>query len=386
MPPSCSAHWDGLRKKAASPRASGSTWRKPSHRPEGNAVRRATQIEGSIMDAKTGANIKTAKVSVGDESWDFPVRRGTLGPDVIDIGALYKDTGRFTYDPGFTSTASCESKITYIDGDEGILLYRGYPIEQLAEHGDFLETCYLLLYGELPTAAQKADFDNRVTHHTMVHEQMSRFYQGFRRDAHPMAVMTGCVGALSAFYHDSTDISDPTQRMIASIRMIAKMPTIAAMAYKYSIGQPFIYPKNDLDYATNFLRMCFAVPCEEHKPNAVLARAMDRIFILHADHEQNASTSTVRLSRSTRANPFACIAARIAPPWGPAHGGANEAALKMLGEIGSVDRIPEYIAKAKDKNDPFRLMGFGHRVYKNYDPRATVMQQTVREVLGELGV
>ena len=254
---------------------------------------------------------------------------------MIDIGKLYAETGMFTYDPGFTSTGSCESKITYIDGDEGILLYRGYPIEQLAEHGDFLETCYLLLYGELPTAAQKADFDNRVTHHTMVHEQMSRFFQGFRRDAHPMAVMVGSVGALSAFYHDSTDISDPHQRMIASIRMIAKMPTLAAMAYKYSIGQPFVYPKNDLDYATNFLRMCFAVPCEEYKPNPVLARAMDRIFILHADHEQNASTSTVRLAGSSGANPFACIAAGIACLWGPAHGGANEAALKMLGEIGT---------------------------------------------------
>src|ERR687884_1841108 len=292
----------------------------------------------------------------------------------------------FTYDPGFTSTGSCESKITYIDGDEGILLYRGYPIEQLAEHGDFLETCYLLLYGELPTPAQKADFDYRVTRHTMVHEQMSRFFQGFRRDAHPMAVMVGTVGALSAFYHDSTDISDPHQRMVASIRMIAKMPTIAAMAYKYSIGQPFIYPKNDLDYASNFLRMCFAVPCEEYKANAVLARAMDRIFILHADHEQNASTSTVRLAGSSGANPFACIAAGCACLWGPAHGGANEAALNMLAEIGRPERIPEYVRRAKDKNDPFRLMGFGHRVYKNFDPRAKVMKATADEVLKELNI
>jgi citrate synthase len=291
----------------------------------------------------------------------------------------------FTYDPGFTSTASCESKITYIDGDEGVLLYRGYPIEQLAENGDFLETCYLLLYGELPTATQKADFDYRVSRHTMVHEQMTRFFQGFRRDAHPMAVMVGCVGALSAFYHDSTDIADPFQRMVASIRMIAKMPTLAAMAYKYSIGQPFVYPKNDLEYATNFLRMCFAVPCEEFKPNPVLARAMDRIFILHADHEQNASTSTVRLAGSTGANPFACIAAGVACLWGPAHGGANEAALQMLGEIGTADRIPEFVKRAKDKNDSFRLMGFGHRVYKHYDPRAKIMQKTCHEVLNELG-
>ena len=304
---------------------------------------------------------------------------------MIDVGKLYAQTGMFTYDPGFTSTGACESKITYIDGDEGILLYRGVPIEQIAEHGDFLETCYLLLYGELPTPAQKSDFDYRVTRHTMVHEQMSRFFQGFRRDAHPMAVMTGSVGALSAFYHDSTDISDPVQRMIASIRIIAKMPTLAAMAYKYTVGQPFVYPKNDLDYATNFLRMCFAVPAEEYKPNPVLARAMDRIFILHADHEQNASTSTVRLAGSTGANPFACIAAGIAALWGPAHGGANEAALKMLGEIGTVDRIPEFIKRSKDPKDTFRLMGFGHRVYKNYDPRAKIMQKTAYEVLAETG-
>jgi len=337
------------------------------------------------MDAKTGTNTKTGTLTVGDKSWSFPIYPGTIGPDVIDIGKLYAQSGMFTFDPGFTSTGACESKITYIDGDEGVLLYRGVPIEQLAEHGDFLETCYLLLYGELPTATQKADFDYRVTRHTMVHEQMSRFFQGFRRDAHPMAVMTGSVGALSAFYHDSTDITDPTQRMIASIRMIAKMPTLAAMAYKYNVGQPFVYPQNDLDYATNFLRMCFAVPAEEYKPNPVLARAMDRIFILHADHEQNASTSTVRLAGSTGANPFACIAAGIAALWGPAHGGANEAALKMLGEIGTVDRIPEFIKRAKDPKDNFRLMGFGHRVYKNYDPRAKLMQKTAHEVLSETG-
>src|SRR5689334_8145552 len=342
------------------------------------------------MDAKTppahGQNTKSAKLSIGEKNYSFPMYEGTVGPDVIDISKLYGEAGVFTYDPGFTSTGSCESKITYIDGDEGILLYRGYPIEQLAESGDFLETCYLLLYGELPTKAQKTDFDYRVNHHTMVHEQMTRFFQGFRRDAHPMAVMTGSVGALSAFYHDSTDISDPTQRMIASMRMIAKMPTLAAMAYKYSVGQPFMYPQNNLDFATNFLRMCFAVPAEEYKPNPVLARAMDRIFILHADHEQNASTSTVRLAGSSGANPFACIAAGIACLWGPAHGGANEAALNMLREIGNVKRIPEYIARAKDKNDPFRLMGFGHRVYKNFDPRAKVMKATADEVLQELNI
>ena len=338
------------------------------------------------MDAKTGANIKTGTITLGNKNYSFPVYDGTLGPEVLDVSKLYAEAGIFTYDPGFTSTGSCESKITYIDGDQGILLYRGYPIADLAEHGDFLETCYLLLYGELPTASQKADFVDRVTHHTMVHEQMSRFFQGFRRDEHPMAVMVGCVGALSAFYHDSTDITDPTQRMIASIRMIAKMPTLAAMAYKYSIGQPFMYPNNKLDYASNFLRMCFAVPCEEYKVNPVLSRAMDRIFTLHADHEQNASTSTVRLAGSTGANPFACIAAGIACLWGPAHGGANEAALKMLGEIGAVDRIPEYIKRAKDPKDSFRLMGFGHRVYKNYDPRAKIMQKTCYEVLNELGI
>jgi citrate synthase len=338
------------------------------------------------MDAKTGSNTKTGTITLGNKNYSFPVYDGTLGPEVLDVSKLYAEAGIFTYDPGFTSTGSCESKITYIDGDQGILLYRGYPIADLAEHGDFLETCYLLLYGELPTATQKADFVDRVTHHTMVHEQMSRFFQGFRRDAHPMAVMVGCVGALSAFYHDSTDITDPTQRMIASIRMIAKMPTLAAMAYKYSIGQPFMYPNNKLDYASNFLRMCFAVPCEEYKVNPILSRAMDRIFTLHADHEQNASTSTVRLAGSTGANPFACIAAGIACLWGPAHGGANEAALKMLGEIGTVDRIPEYIKRSKDPKDSFRLMGFGHRVYKNYDPRAKIMQKTCYEVLNELGI
>ncbi|PSH60976.1 citrate synthase [Phyllobacterium sophorae] len=326
-----------------------------------------------------------AHVEVDGQSAELKVRSGTIGPDVVDIGSLYKRTKMFTYDPGFTSTASCESKITYIDGDRGVLLHRGYPIEQLAEHGDFTEVCYLLLYGELPKPPQKEEFAHRVTQHTMVHEQMTKFFSGYRRDAHPMAVMVGTVGALSAFYHDSTDITDPHQRMIASLRMIAKMPTIGAMAYKYHIGQPFVYPKNNLDYAANFLRMCFTVPCEEYVVNPVLARAMDRIFILHADHEQNASTSTVRLAGSSGANPFACIAAGIACLWGPAHGGANEAALNMLVEIGTVDRIPEYIAKAKDRNDPFRLMGFGHRVYKNYDPRAKIMQKTMYEVLEATG-
>lgn len=324
-------------------------------------------------------------VAVDGQTVELKVRSGTIGPDVVDIGSLYKQTRMFTYDPGFTSTASCESKITYIDGDEGVLLHRGYPIEQLAEHADFLEVCYLLLYGELPTKAQKSDFGSRLTRHTMVHKQMSRFFSGYRRDAHPMAVMVGTVGALSAFYHDSTDITDPHQRMIASLRMVAKMPTIAAMAYKYHVGQPFIYPQNDLDYASNFLRMCFDVPCEEYVVNPVLARAMDRILILHADHEQNASTSTVRLAGSSGANPFACIAAGIACLWGPAHGGANEAALNMLAEIGTVDRIPEYVARAKDKNDPFRMMGFGHRVYKSYDPRAKIMQRTMYEVLDATG-
>src|SRR4051812_29949496 len=323
---------------------------------------------------------------VNNKQIELPIKHGTIGPSVLDISKLYAQTGMFTYDPGFTSTAACESGITYIDGDAGVLLYRGYPIDQLAEHGDFLETCYLLLYGELPTAAQKADFDYRVTRHTMVHEQMRLFFQGFRRDAHPMAIIVACVGALSAFYNDSTDISDPYQRMVASIRMIAKMPTLAAMAFKYSIGQPLVYPKNELDYTSNFLRMCFSVPCEEYKVNPVLARALDRIFTLHADHEQNASTSTVRLAGSSGANPFACIAAGVACLWGPAHGGANEAALKMLQEIGTPDKIPDFIARVKDKSSGIRLMGFGHRVYKNYDPRAKVMQETCKEVLDLLGV
>ena len=326
-----------------------------------------------------------ASLAVAGGHRELPVRKGTLGPDVIDITTLYAETGHFTYDPSFTSTASCELKITFIDGGKGVLLYRGYPIDQLAEHSTFVETCYLLLYGELPTKEQYDTFRNLITRHTMVHEQMPRFYTGFRRDAHPMAVMVGVVGALSAFYHDSTDIKDPAQREIACHRMIAKMPTIAAMAYKYSIGQPFIYPRNDLDYSSNFLHMCFAVPCEEYKIDPVLVRAMRRIFILHADHEQNASTSTVRLAGSSGANPFACISAGIACLWGPAHGGANEAALKMLQEIGTVDRIPEYIKRAKDQNDPFRLMGFGHRVYKNYDPRARIMQKTCHEVLEAVG-
>ena len=327
-----------------------------------------------------------ATLSIGENSWDFPVRQASVGPDIIDITTLYRETDCFTFDPGFTSTASCESDITFIDGGEGVLLHRGYQIDELAEKGDFLETCYLLLYGELPTQAESDEFRRRVTYHTMVHEQMSRFFTGFRRDAHPMAIMCGVVGAMSAFYHDSTDISDPNQRMVASLRLIAKMPTIAAMAYKYHVGQPFVYPRNELDYASNFLQMCFAVPSEEYTVNPVLAKAMDRIFILHADHEQNASTSTVRLAGSSGANPFACIAAGIACLWGPAHGGANEAALNMLQEIGSVDNIPEYVRRAKDKNDPFRLMGFGHRVYKNYDPRARIMQKTTHEVLGELGI
>lgn len=330
--------------------------------------------------------ISTATLQVDGKSYDFPVFGGSLGPSVIDISTLYSKTGHFTYDPGFTSTGSCESDITYIDGEEGILLYRGYPIEQLAEKGSFLETCHLLLSGELPNEAEFKEFSRAITYHTMVHEQMMFFLRGFRRDAHPMAIMCGMVGALSAFYHDSTDINDPMQRMIASRRLIAKMPTIASMAYKYSIGQPIVYPRNDLGYAENFLRMCFSVPAEEYEVNPILARAMDRIFILHADHEQNASTSTVRLAGSSGANPFACIAAGIACLWGPAHGGANEAALNMLQEIGTVDRIPEYIKRAKDKDDPFRLMGFGHRVYKNYDPRARVMQKTTHEVLQVLGI
>ncbi|GMG83665.1 citrate synthase [Paralimibaculum aggregatum] len=335
------------------------------------------------MDAKSN---RTATVTIDGKSAEFPVYDATHGPSVIDIRKLYAETGMFTYDPGFTSTASCESTITFIDGDKGELLYRGFPIDQLAENSHFLEVCYLLLYGELPSAAQLEDFEMRVTRHTMLHEQMVNFFRGFRRDAHPMAVVCGVVGAMSAFYHDSTDITDPWQREVASIRMIAKLPTICAWAYKYSIGQPFVYPRNDLDYAANFLHMCFAVPCEEYVVNPVMARAMDRIMTLHADHEQNASTSTVRLAGSSNANPFACIAAGVACLWGPAHGGANQACLEMLQEIGTVDQIPEYIRRAKDKDDPFRLMGFGHRVYKNYDPRAKVMQETAKEVLELVGV
>lgn len=329
---------------------------------------------------------KTATLTLDGKTYELPVHSPTLGPDVLDIRKLYAEADVFTFDPGFTSTASCESAITYIDGDKGELLHRGYPIDQLAEHSHFLEVCYLLLYGELPTATQMADFEGRVTRHTMVHEQMHNFFRGFRRDSHPMATMVGVVGAMSAFYHDSLDINDPWQREVAAIRMIAKVPTIAAMAYKYSIGQPFVYPKNSLSYAGNFLHMCFAVPAEDYVVNPILEKAMDRIMMLHADHEQNASTSTVRLAGSSGANPFACIAAGIACLWGPAHGGANQACLEMLREIGTVDRIPEYIRRAKDKDDPFRLMGFGHRVYKNFDPRAKVMKESADEVLGLLGI
>jgi citrate synthase len=330
--------------------------------------------------------MSSATISVGGKTIEAPVRSGSLGPDVVDIRKMYGQTGAFTFDPGFMSTASCESALTYIDGDEGVLLHRGYPIGQLAEHSSFLEVCYLLLNGELPTSDEHDHFVHTITRHTMLHEQLATFYRGFRRDAHPMAIMCGVVGALSAFYHDSTDITDPEQRKIASHRLIAKMPTIAAMAFKYAAGQPFVYPKNSLSYTANFLRMTFSVPAEEYEVHPAVERAMDQIFILHADHEQNASTSTVRLAGSSGANPFACIAAGIACLWGPAHGGANEAALNMLREIGRPERIPEYIARAKDKNDPFRLMGFGHRVYKNYDPRATAMQKTLREVFDALKV
>ena len=329
---------------------------------------------------------KTAKLHLDGQEYELPIRSPSAGPDVIDIRKLYAQAGVFTYDPGFTSTASCDSTITFIDGDKGELLHRGYPIDQLAAKSHFLEVCYLLLYNELPKPAELEDFESRVTNHTMIHEQMMYLFRGFRRDAHPMAIMTGVVGAMSAFYHDSTDIHDPWQREVASIRMIAKMPTIAAMAFKYTIGQPFMYPRNDLDYSSNFLRMCFAVPAEDYEVNPILSRAMDRIFTLHADHEQNASTSTVRLASSSGANPFACIAAGIACLWGPAHGGANQACLEMLREIGTTDRIPEFIAHAKDKDDPFRLMGFGHRVYKNTDPRATVLKQSADEVLELLGI
>jgi citrate synthase len=327
-----------------------------------------------------------ASITINGNAHDYGILSGSVGPDVIDIRKLYGNTGAFTYDPGFTSTASCQSEITYIDGDAGILLHRGYPIDQLAEQSSFMEVCYLLLNGDLPDGGELDKFTHTISRHTMLHEQLATFYRGFRRDAHPMAIMCGVVGALSAFYHDSTDITDPKQRMIASHRLIAKMPTIAAMAYKYSIGQPFLYPQNSLSYTGNFLRMTFGVPAEPYEVNPVIERALDKIFILHADHEQNASTSTVRLAGSSGANPFACIAAGIACLWGPAHGGANEAALNMLREIGRPERIPEYIARAKDKNDPFRLMGFGHRVYKNFDPRAKVMQTTAEEVLKELGI
>ena len=327
-----------------------------------------------------------AKLSVGGQDLAYPILSGSIGPDVVDIRKLYGQTGMFTYDPGFTSTASCESAITFIDGEEGVLLHRGYPIGQLAEQSSFMEVCYLLLNGELPGKDELSSFSYTISRHTMLHEQLATFYRGFRRDAHPMAIMCGVVGALSAFYHDSTDIADPEQRKIASHRLIAKMPTIAAMAYKYSVGQPFMYPDNSLSYTGNFMKMTFGVPAEPYELHPAVEKAMDRIFILHADHEQNASTSTVRLAGSSGANPFACIAAGIACLWGPAHGGANEAALNMLHEIGTPDRIPHYIERAKDKNDPFRLMGFGHRVYKNYDPRAMVMQQTVREVFDALKV
>ncbi len=327
-----------------------------------------------------------SKLQFGGKDFDYPVLTGTVGPDVIDIRKLYGQTGAFTFDPGFTSTAACESALTYIDGDVGVLLHRGYPIGQLAESSSFMEVCYLLLNGELPSSQGLADFSWTISRHTMLHEQLMSFYSGFRRDAHPMAIMCGVVGALSAFYHDSSDIADPDHRRISSHRLIAKMPTIAAAAYKYSVGQPFMYPDNTLSYTGNFLRMTFGVPAEKYEVNPVIEKAMDRIFILHADHEQNASTSTVRLAGSSGANPFACIAAGIACLWGPAHGGANEAALNMLREIGTPDKIPHYIERAKDKNDPFRLMGFGHRVYKNYDPRATVMQQTLREVFAAMKV
>jgi citrate synthase len=320
------------------------------------------------------------------KTYDFPLMPGSVGPKVIDVRSLYGRSGHFTFDPGYTSTGACESKITYIDGEAGVLMHRGYKIEELAEHSDFMEVCYLLLNGELPNAKQKADFENTITHHTMVHEQINFFFRGFRRDAHPMAVMVATVGALSAFYHDSLDINDPHQRMITSHRLVAKMPTLAAMAYKYSMGQPFVYPRNDLKYAENFLHMMFSVPAEQYKVNPVLARAMDRIFILHADHEQNASTSTVRLAGSTGANPFASVAAGISSLWGPAHGGANEAVLNMLREIGSVDNIRPFIKQVKDQNDDTRLMGFGHRVYKNYDPRAKVLMKNCHEVLDQLGI
>jgi len=329
---------------------------------------------------------RTATLTLDDKTTELPVMSGTIGPDVIDIRTLYGKTGAFTFDPGFMATAACKSSITYIDGDKGELLYRGYPIEQLATHCDFLETAYLIKNGELPNESDYTDFVQKVKDHTMVHEQLVRFYSGFRRDAHPMAVLVGVVGALSAFYHDSLDINNPEHRMVSAIRLIAKLPTIVAMAYKYGRGEPFMYPRNELSYTANFMHMMFATPCEKYEPNPVLVRALDRILILHADHEQNASTSTVRLSGSSGANPFACIAAGIACLWGPAHGGANEACLNMLEEIGDVSRVGEYIKRAKDKNDTFKLMGFGHRVYKNFDPRAKLMRETCHEVLSELGL
>ncbi|GDX61164.1 MAG: citrate (Si)-synthase [Nitrosospira sp.] len=330
--------------------------------------------------------VATLDLGNGKKPTEFPVMSGSAGPDVIDIRTLHAKTGMFTYDPGFVSTASCRSNITFIDGDKGMLLYRGYPIEQLAEQCDFMEVCYLLMNAELPTANQKVLFDKTIHGHSMVHEQLARFYTGFRRDAHPMAVMVGVVGALSAFYHEAMDISDASHRELSAFRLIAKLPTITAMAYKYNIGQPFVYPHNDLSYAANFMHMMFSTPAEEYRPNLILAKALDRILILHADHEQNASTSTVRLAGSSGANPFACISAGIACLWGPAHGGANEACLSMLEEIGDESRINQYIKRAKDKNDDFRMMGFGHRVYKNFDPRAKLMRETCHEVLGEMGL
>jgi len=374
---------DTKRRKAASAAIARRAMKKHTKEP--------LSLAGKVADSgiKPAEPKAYATVTVSDhrsgKNWDLPIIKGTVGPDVIDVRKLYGEHGLFTYDPGYSSTGSTQSSITYIDGEAGILMHRGYRIEELAEHSDFLEVCYLLLEGELPTAAQKRQFENHITHHTMLHEQIAAFYRGFRRDAHPMAVMVGVVGALSAFYHDSTDIHDPQQRIIASHRLIAKVPTIAAMAYKYSVGQPFVYPQNSLSYAENFLNMTFSVPAEEYKIDPVVARAMDRIFILHADHEQNASTSTVRIAGSSGANPFACIAAGIACLWGPAHGGANEAVLNMLRQIGKKERIPEYIKKAKTKEGNFRLMGFGHRVYKNYDPRAAVMRRTCNEVLDALG-
>ena len=338
------------------------------------------------MNSQSNKKTFTLTDNSSGEQIELPVMEGTVGPRVIDVRRLYAETGCFTYDPGYTSTGSCESRITYIDGEEGVLLYRGYPIQELATNCDYPEVCYLLLYGDLPTQKQQSKFEHDITYHTMLHEQLNTFYRGFRRDSHPMAIMCGVVGALSAFYHDSLDISDPRHRMVASYRMIAKIPTIAAQAYKYSIGQPFVYPRNDLKYSENFLYMMFAHPAEDYQANPILARAMDRILILHADHEQNASTSTVRLAGSSGANPFACIAAGIASLWGPAHGGANEAVLNMLEEIADVGNISKFIKMAKDKDDPFRLMGFGHRVYKNFDPRARVMQETCHEVLDELGI